>query len=582
MQIDEFELRNTANNHADVFAAVGLASLVSPLGDAMIRETPMGFSVRPIDPITEEFCSRIPRYPGFQYLRPNAKPSSEPPSVIPASWVFDYPKEKERYEVYKKIRQDARKAGTDYNETASGLEPHNDFDLYQTLNTLQGDGATNKVAVAIAGLSDDAWAGLLWSSLKALANGDVATVPWSVDLVQMFTPHAAKGYARLKPDSTGRGDKTKDSWSDPFLEWLRFRGFFVGVRRLLLSKGENLRLVVPIPQRLQLASYSRVLKDLREAPLGGASASKIDCLAVLRLAEILIRRSQTRMAPRAMVGGVMIAYYRKSSQSKAISSIEQLAVPGWFPNDTEEDRTAWLGALDEHFSVLRSLNDQFSDELGLIRQYRNYLEQRGDSATIELLRFMEGYGIFVLRERAKTPPRRLRQFSKESFEAIMEKTSYAEILKNEGFVAIAQALRSATVSAQSLKRNRKPGMEVPRETRYDILPDLRRKRQLPTKDPFAQTISDFVALYNAESAKRFEDKTKRTGIARIDESHFQSFMDLLDAQENASVLGALLCAYATCKQQREPSGDEGDDNPQVESTMVEDEESQNQEDSTNE
>ena len=40
-------------------------------------------------------------------------------------------------------------------------------------------------------------------------------------------PLAAKGYARLKPDSVGRNDKTKDAWADPFVEWLRYRGYFL-------------------------------------------------------------------------------------------------------------------------------------------------------------------------------------------------------------------------------------------------------------------------------------------------------------------------------------------------------------------
>lgn len=578
MQIDEFELRNIANNHADVFAAVGLASLISPLGDAIIRETPVGFVVKPTEPITEEFCQGIPRYPGYLYLRPNADPKTAPPAEVPAAWVFDYRKEKERNDHFKKIRQEARKAGVDLNEAMSGLKPHEDFDLYQTLNTLQGDGATNKVAVAIAGLSDDAWAELLWSSLKALVNGEVAPVPWSVDLVQLFTPHAAKGFARLKPDSTGRGDKTKDGWSDPFLEWLRFRGFFVGVRRFFLGpKGEHLRIVTPVPKGIQLTYYHRVLEELREAHLVGSSASKTDCLAVLRLAEILIQRSNARKPPRALVSGVTIAYYQSMGQSKAISSIEQLAVPGWFPNETEDDKSAWLGALDEHLSVLRSLKDQFSDELGLVRQYRKFLESRGSSAILELLDFMGGYGTLVMRERAKTSPRKLRQFSTKYFEAIMQNTRYADILANPGFLAVSQALRSATVSAQSLKRNGKNHREI----RYDVLPELHRKRQLPGKASFLEAVTEFVATYNTESARRFELK-KDSGTGRVKETDFTAFIELVDAQKDASVIGALLCAYATCKKPQDPKDPGSDEGADGAVDGVEPEETNGQEENNDE
>ncbi len=546
MQIQRIDLARTADNHGDVFAALGLASLVRPLGEPEIRETPTGFRVVLRTPLTRDLCALIARDAGYLYLRANEK--SKPPASIPPSLVFDYPKEKERNDRYRQTRQDARKAGLDLKEATAGMEPHRDFDLYQTLNTLQGDGATNKVAEAIAGLSDEEWTDLLWKSLSALAGDADSTVPWKVDLVQLFTPQAAKGFARLKPDSTGRGDKTKDNWSEPFIESLRFRGFFVGARRFFLgAKGEHLRMVVPIPKQLSVTNYKTVVEKLRSSPLVGSTASKTDCLAVLKLAQLLIQQSDKISIPGDLVSGMMIAHYQSMGQSKAISSLEQLSLPDWFPIRSEADADLWLGALEEHFSIIRSLNEQYSDELGLIRQYRRYLEARGARGLMELLSFMSSYGILVLRERTKTQPRKLKQFRTDFFEAIMKSTSYADTLENPGFRAVALALRRATVSAQSLKRNGKNHREI----RYDILPELHRKRQLPGKEPFLEAVTEFIASYNAESAKRLEAK-KDTGTGRVDETDLLDFVRLLDTHKDASLLGALLCAYATCRQPKDP------------------------------
>ena len=64
-----------------------------------------------------------------------------------------------------------------------------------------------------------------------------------------------------------------------------------------------------------------------------------------------------------------------------------------------------------------------------------------------------------------------------------------------------------------------------------------------------------------ESAKRLESH-KRSGTKRVTTEELQSFISLLDAQKDASVIGAMLCAYATCRDVQEPEvPDLGDDNP---------------------
>jgi hypothetical protein len=238
--------------------------------------------------------------------------------------------------------------------------------------------------------------------------------------------------------------------------------------------------------------------------------------------------------------------------AKAVTSIEQLAIPDWFAINSPDDSELWIEILGEHFAILRRLEDKNSDELGMLQQYRKYLEQRGPGATPHLLTFMESYGIFVLRKRAQNQWRH-RQFLISHVEAILSRqVVYREILDNPGFKAIAGALRSATVSAQVLKRNKQDHRDI----RYDVLPELRRKKTLPTAGPFLEALSDFVATYNVESAKRLESN-KRSGTKRITAEELQSFISLLDAQKDASVIGAMLCAYATCREVQETEVPDG-------------------------
>jgi len=379
--------------------------------------------------------------------------------------------------------------------------------------------------------------------------------------VQLFNPQAAKGYARLKPDSTGRGDKTKDAWAVPFLEWLRYRGYFqVACPFFLGQKSEHVRLLCPEPRAISFRMLQAVAADLRARQIFG-SAPKIDCLGTLAIAQILIQRSpefqQACVEPSQLVSAISIVQYQSMGNAKAVTNIEQLAIPDWFAINSTMDAEVWIETLGEHFAILRRLEDKNSDELGMLQEYRRYLEKRGPSATPHLLTFMESYGSFVLRKRAQNQWRH-RQFLVSHLEAILNHQAvYHEILSSPGFKAIAGALRSATVSAQVLKRNKQDYRDI----RYDILPELRRKRTLPTAGPFLEALSDFVAAYNAESAKRLESH-KRSGTKRVTTEELQSFISLLDAQKDASVIGAMLCAYATCRDVQEPEvPDLGDDNP---------------------
>src|SRR5207248_2997785 len=93
--------------------------------------------------------------------------------------------------------------------------------------------------------------------------------------------------------------------------------------------------------------------------------------------------------------------------------------------------------------------------------------------------------------------------------------------------------------------------------RYDILPELRRKRMLPGKQAFLETVSDFIATYNSESARRLE-LGKRSGIKRITTEELLGFTELFDGQKDGALLGAMLCAYATCREVQEPEVVEAD------------------------
>ncbi len=544
----EFTIYKSSGSHADIFAAAGLANLLAPVTAVIIENRGTSFAVMTDRDLAGDDFRNLDGTPGYKYLR--TKVNKPLPDGVREADVLDYGIEEARFQRYAGA-QKARRLDPGAKADIDADAPLEDWRLYQALNALQGHDCTNKAAAAILKSGPEAWKRNLRNALEALSLGRVPALNWKLNLVQLFTPEAAKGYARLKPDSTNRNDSTKNRWAQPFLEWLKFRGYFSVAAPFFV--GPDVRIFCPIPHCIDYRFLRHAVGELRKAQISGSarSAPKLDCLTVLKFAELLIRHSpeylsDSTIPPVKLVSGLTVAHYQSMGHSKAVTAIEQLAVPDWFSITGADDANRWLDILDEHQKVIRSLHDERSDEIGLLLSYRRFLQMPGPRALEALIGFVADYGLLLMREREKG--RLLKQFSIKHLKDIaMDQPNYMEILENPGFKAIAAAIRSSTVSAQARKRL---GANDYRDIRYDLLPELRRKAKLPGVEPLLETVSDFVASYNAESARRFETG-KATGIGRVTTEELECFVALLTSHKPSTV-GAMLCAYASCREPREP------------------------------
>lgn len=554
-------LPKSTGTHGDVFAAVGLADVLGSVvsGNIMLRESETGFEVVLPGPVLAADARRIPQHSGYSFLKANEK-VSVPSGVLD---VVDYKAEKAKAERQKQARATRKgkrargAAGPEIEQAMQEEQIREDWRLLQVLNTLQGDETTNKVHAAIAGLDPGRWQSAMAIAFERLARGDAQEPDWKVSTVQLFTPTAAKGYSRLKPDSTDRNDKTKDKWADPFIEWLKYRGYF----RIACPffQGQHIRLLCPVPHDISARALELVARELRRVGYFGGPP-KTDALVVLRIAELLVRHSEEYHDPDAEVwpglplagrtpadaiSGVMITHYQSLGNAKAVSAMSTLALPGWFLIKDPLGAREWLNILDEHQDVVRGLRDDHSDEIGLLLRYRSFLERREAEAASALVAFMEHYGPFLLR--AREQKRRVRSFRTDYTRRILTAmdTRLGDILDDPGFEAVATAIRKATVNAQALKAMKRPGY---REIRYDLLPEIRRKRSLPGVGPLVEVVSDFVCSYNVENARRRE--MGKEAPRNVTTEEFGGFARLVE-NHGASLVGALLSAIGSCREPRE-------------------------------
>ncbi len=577
----DIRIPKATGTHGDIFAAVGLADLLATIsenGPPFIQESTNDFVVILPKSVDEVGLAKIPKVPGYPYLKPDAN------APVPAGAidVVDYKAEKAKADRRKKLKEAAPKGkrrvlDAETQQLIQEEQPRDDWRLLQVLNTLKGLDTTDKLHQQIVGKTVNDFRSEVIAALKALARGDATDIQWDVSLVQLFTPLAAKGYSRLKPDSTGRNDKTKEQWADPFLEWLKYRGYFaVACPFFQGTKAEHIRLLCPVPGNISLGALKSLAKELPKKGVYG-SAPKLDALAVLRLAELLVKHSEEyhtaendilpalRIAgksPADLISGVSVTFYQSMGRARVVSEISSLSLPGWFPINSSDDAQCWLDILDEHEKAIRGLQDDHSDEIGLLVSYRRFLERRGETAVWALVEFMEQYGPFVVRANGSRQDNRIRwvtRFTDIYLRRIIMGTnpSLLPVVDDPGFEAIARAVRQSTVTAQNKKAR---GEKIWREVRYELLHDLHRTRTAPG-NAFVETVSEFVSRYNYENARHRESTGDiKSAPANVSDDEFRSFVVLVD-QFGASTVGALLAAYGSCKEKWEKDEPTTDKDP---------------------
>jgi hypothetical protein len=567
-KVTKYTIARATGTHGDVFAAVGLADLLATITDAgkvRIVDTGVGFEVTTFDVPS---LGGIPAVPGYPFLKTSEKVSVPGGAVE----VVDYKAEKAKADRRKKLLQGKtrKSTGPELDELLKQDEPRPDWRLLQVLNTLQGDETTNRVYTQILRMKPAEFTRVVTEALRSLSVFEPSRVDWAATSVQLFTPNAAKGYSRLKPDSTDRNDKTKEQWTDPFIEWLRYRGYFIAACPFFQGqKAENVRLLCPIPRDIEIDAFRQVVGALRQIWIPGGPP-KLDSLAALKLAELLIRYSEefhnadkpavVRMfgkSPADIISGISITHYQSLGNAKAVSAISTVALPGWLTLRQPQDAAAFLDILDEHQRVIRSLRDDHSDEIGLLIDYRRFLENRGEHSLRRLVEFMCRYGALVIRVREQG--RRIPQFTTENFERLLMQNApkLSSILEDPGFQAVASAIRNATVNAQAHKAMNREYREI----RYDLIPELRRKSSLPGNEPLIQALSDFISKYNIENARRRE--LGKPAPRNVTTEELEALVRLIETG-GAATVGPMLCAYASCRVPKEP-----DLGPEAESETAE-------------
>jgi hypothetical protein len=499
--MDRYIVIKQTATHADALAAIGAADMLRHL-EAHIVELEDRFEVRLARDLTPSDVEPVD--PGFSYLQ---RPGRKVPNV-PAERITHL--------------------ATPEGECGAGADGGR---MYRILSRMKAYAGPNNVVAQFAAWPRARWTSRVWESL----NGNGRFTRRS-NLVQLFNPQSARGYALLKARNTDRNDRTKDTWAEPFLEWLRFRGYFEGSAGWFTDG--DLRFMCPIPAGIPFDELAAAVASFRDLRLGG-SAAKIDCRAVLGLARLLIEGASQYRNPSESIRAIWVTHYKDMGKAHVVIASEQLALPNWFDLRSARQAKLWLNVLNEHDTALRRLTDSHSDEFALLKQYRRTFQLRREESIDAFVTFFRDYGVLLFRRRAQehwTLP----QFAVSSVSSILGRNrAFGTLIRNPGFRAVAAAVRASTMGAQAARYR---GRVDHREVRYGLLEDLRRADRLGRGDLLVNVFA-FIAAFNSETVRR-----RGVGIRamQIQESELTAFRSQVERLPSSTSVGAMLCGLSAC------------------------------------
>lgn len=394
----------------------------------------------------------------------------------------------------------------------------------------------------------------------------------SITAVQVINPTTGKGANASKSNKLSVGG-LDNFW---LLELLKFKGFMLGAVPYTIKGSKDRKTYVILPAKIELGTLTAMMDQFREV-CWSSTAVKQDILAALRLTQVLVKHRQAeltsaqgqkawRPAPLiSLAQGFDVTSYKDMGSAHATINIATINVPNWFPDlaPSQQVEIEQLEALDllvqEHIRIIRRIEGyqgkEGNDELKLLQTYRDFLSGH-DLRPFWLFAALYGDYLFRQREHEKDVKRWLPQLTKKGLDLFIMNQQRPEkrlhtITQTPGFQHIASAIREATVRAQ-----RRTSQE--NDNRYEVRYGLNQKllRKAPSREEFMIELSEFITIYNAETAREEEKVAKNLNNKHLSAEDYrkyklrypvttadiEQFADLLDTHPT-ELVATMLVAY---------------------------------------
>jgi len=630
MDGQHFYIEKTSDTASDILLAVGFARLLSRVlltrGKAskgiMIYDRGSCYEIALPEPLTLEDLHRTPPISLIRYLV-TEKEAKKRPGLI----GFDYEKQREISNNYYTRKREAR-GKPDRKQIMEGVEPpHPLLRHYEAIQQMKIASTFNDLLArweALGQLQNE-HIQILYALFSSPYNDlDTAMAAYqklmkahhlkgkpTVTALQIVNPTTGKGANKAKASTLAETNQ-ENFW---LLELLKFVGFIAAANPYVVQGSKDRKTYVLLPKRLELTTLDHIMRRFRQQSQP-STVVKMDILATLQLAltyvqlrlEVLRGEEDAEddyafdEPPSSIVQGFEVDFYKDMGSAYATMNVATINLPDWLPaiKDLKEGQELET-LLKEHIQIIQFIRvirngrpEEGSEEYTLLRSYRDFLSGRTLRPFWDFTTSYAGY-LMSQREHEKNPKRHLRQLSVKGLDYLTMHASSEQsqlplstITSDKGFQHIAYAIRQATVRAQ---RRRSQEQDRTYEVRYGLAQEL--MREVRYRDKFITTLSNFLTLYNAETAREEEKLANKLGRkltlddrrqyklrGSVSISDIDRIVELID-QFDSETVGSLLVAYGYASEARRTqdtteADDEADlgNAPEENSTPNEDDENE--------
>ena len=580
----KFCIYKSAGTYADTLEAYGLGNLLRELthGDNSVRLFDKGayFEITLEEELTFAQVEKIDYKNFVPFIMKDENSSNEYKDINKVNFPAQKKNKKEaqglKQEVYKKYNKQEQKKEREDNlkRIDEGYHFDNEIDIYAQLTTNNNYVGFLKIFHNFY-LNKEYYQDLVFDILdyysrvspddelkfrfkKLQKEKKLNAFEEEITAIQLYNPNQGKGLNKTKANGLN-GINTQSLWIIETMKLLGTVGTTNGKNSAMLCQlvkvgnSYDLKISVPVFRSTTLGNKNTLFNNFK-ANLRGNTPISIDILNILNLTKKIIENSEeykiskikSRTAVKDIVSGLQNVYQKDLGNNRAVVNISFSNTPDFIDFNSKKDADEWIEFLDSQIAIISKINEQLSDAiLGLIT-YRNFIGSSRETAFNHFSKFTYWYASYLMHQLSKDD-KYLKSFRVEDLDKLYNKIDtqmepkLSKIINNEGFKAIALAIRNSTVRLQRMPKDARDF-----EIRYGFVQDLQiNSRKMKS---FLGFIGDFVTKYNAETARYVENKLKKhpkEGIHRafIKQEELDKFYALCEDDSNSAVIASLLSSY---------------------------------------
>ncbi len=522
-----------SNTFTDAIECIGLASIVEQVfnkigikPEIIIEDKGYYYQIT-LNETTEEILNQVEYFDLIQCIK-----TKKNKDKVNGFNFIDYEEEKANRKRYFDLNPEERK--TDYNS------PPLNYDIFRMLANI--DGYWNSFQ------NMRAWKchfnkllGFIFETYNELSPKDETIekitqycrenkIPnIKVNALQDINPDKGKGVNQKKARSV-----RLEGLSD---YWLRQLVRFTGVWRCCLSCyfDKDYKTYSLVPNQISMEYLNRVYLDVKDK-IRSTDSVKNDIILLVLTTISLIRHypnyedDNVFYSPLDKISGLQFAYYKSLGNKPAVTNIGFIAIPEFVRFSSKESGDVWIELLSEHLDVIRRIHNR---EYAILNNYRQFVSANSFE---QFFGFMFDYSALIIRN-YNQGEYILKLFTITNMEVLMEtQEKYKPIMENNGFRAIAEAIRNSTI-VPTIHKNKK-----------DIIFGLSHQLKISSRssETLMEVITNFIQQYNEKvMLKDFHQKEHRRYITT---DEVESFVLLFDQGHSPKLIAGLLVAFGYAKE----------------------------------